>query len=174
MAKKTAIKWPEKYQKQIDEAAKPKVVTPVPVVKRPGKTGRIKVSAAVDRTVDGIVFDSKLEAKLYLELVAWIGKDAFSLQPKFCLQPGFVDYQGKKQREIAYSADFLIGPPWVEGTPLTEQHLVVDVKGWKTELYRLKKKMFLFQQQRPILEVKKSSELLQLLLDHGIAVNKKP
>lgn len=167
---------PERYQKQIraqltKTAAAPSA--PPPAVPEP-KRGRIRVSKAVERTVDGIVFDSKMEAKLYRDLLGWIGKDAFSLQPKFCLQPAFADSKGKKHREIAYVGDFLIGPSWKEGEPLTEKHILIDVKGMLTEVYKLKRKLFLFRYQRPIIEVKKSSDLLRVLSEHGYATPAKP
>lgn len=92
-------------------------------------------------TVDGIKFDSKREATRYLDLKlmerAGLIED-LELQPKFLLQIGFT-LDGKTYREISYIADFkyhdLEKDEWV----------VEDVKskGTVTQVYKLKKKMFL-------------------------------
>ena len=89
--------------------------------------------------VDGIKFDSKKEAMRYKELKALerVGKiDRLELQPRFLLQDGF-RYDGKAVRKIEYVADFLY-------RDLSTFELVVeDVKGVKTDVYKLKKKLFL-------------------------------
>ena len=88
-------------------------------------------------TIDGTVFDSKKEASHYLLLKDRLNKGEIkllSLQPSFTLQEGF-RYEGKAIRPIKYIADF----KYHEGNDL----VIVDVKGFKTEVYNLKKKMFL-------------------------------
>ena len=89
--------------------------------------------------VDGITFDSKKEATRYRELKALehVGKiDRLELQPRFILMDGF-RYEGKAVRKIEYVADFLY-------RDLSTYELVVeDVKGVKTDVYKLKKKLFL-------------------------------
>ncbi len=95
--------------------------------------------------VDGITFASAKEAKRYQELLliekaGWL-KD-LTLQPKFILQDGFKDRDGKRIRVIEYIADFRYkdaGPGANCETPWT----VEDCKGFKTEVYRIKKKLFL-------------------------------
>ncbi len=89
--------------------------------------------------VDGITFDSKKEAARYGELkllekagVIW----KLELQPRFLLLPGF-RYEGKAIRKIEYIADFR----YVDKE--TGQEVVEDVKGAKTEIYKIKKKLFL-------------------------------
>lgn len=88
--------------------------------------------------IDGIVFDSKAEALRYLELKDKEKRGKISdlhLQPKFTLQDGFTDLEGTRHRPITYIADF----EYVElGTLVVE-----DVKGRQTEVYRLKKKLFI-------------------------------
>ena len=89
--------------------------------------------------VDGITFDSKKEARRYQELKllerAGVIKD-LSLQPNFLLQDKF-KYKGKTERKIEYIADFqyyiIKDKKWV----------IEDVKGFKTDVYKLKKKLFL-------------------------------
>lgn len=89
--------------------------------------------------VDGIKFDSKKEAERYKELKALerVGKiERLELQPRFTLMDGF-RYEGKAVRKIEYVADFLY-------RDLSTLELVVeDVKGVKTDVYKLKKKLFL-------------------------------
>ena len=87
--------------------------------------------------VDGIKFDSKKEANRYLELKILERAGVISnliLQPKFLLQDGF-ERDGKKYRVIFYIADF----EYIQDG----KRIVEDVKGVKTDIYKLKKKMFL-------------------------------
>lgn len=87
---------------------------------------------------DGILFDSKKEANRYMELkmLKRAGEiEHLRLQPVFKIYPSFV-YQGKKYPEIKYIADFMYkeGNTWI----------VEDVKGVRTAVYQIKKKMFLY------------------------------
>ena len=88
--------------------------------------------------VDGISFDSKREANRYceLKLLEKCGKiKDLKLQHKFELQPPF-SKNGKTIRAITYVADFTYFD--LEKT----KNVVEDVKGYKTDVYQLKKKMF--------------------------------
>jgi hypothetical protein len=90
--------------------------------------------------VMGIKFDSKKEANRYLELLLLQRAKEIKeleLQPEFLLLPPF-KYKNKSYREIKYKADFKYKNK--EG-----QIIVEDVKGFKTDVYNLKKKMFLYQ-----------------------------
>ena len=87
--------------------------------------------------IDGIEFDSKKEGKRYQELkmLEKAGKiKDLKLQPKFLLQESF-KYKGKTQRAIFYIADF----EYIKDG----KRIVEDVKGVKTDVYKLKKKLFL-------------------------------
>ena len=87
---------------------------------------------------EGFRFDSKKEAKRYQELriLEKAGKiKDLKLQPVFILQEGFY-YQGKAIRQITYRADF-------EYVDENGNRVVEDVKGFKTDVYKLKKKLFL-------------------------------
>ena len=89
--------------------------------------------------VDGIKFDSKKEAMRYehLKNLEHVGKiDKLELQPRFVLMDGF-RYEGKAVRKIEYVADF------VYRDLSTYELIVEDVKGVKTDVYKLKKKLFL-------------------------------
>ena len=90
-------------------------------------------------TLDGHRFDSRREAKRYEELKALeaAGKIAqLELQPRFELQPAF-RYRGEAVRKIEYVADFRY-LDYERGGLVVE-----DVKGMKTDVYRLKRKLFL-------------------------------
>ena len=90
-------------------------------------------------TVDNILFDSKKEAKRYqqLKLMEKAGLITnLALQPKFILQDSFV-YKNRTYRKIEYIADFSY-------IRVNDDMLVVeDVKGLKTDVFKLKEKMFL-------------------------------
>ena len=98
--------------------------------------------------IQGHVFDSIKEAERYLELGQRQKKGEIqdlALQPSFVLQYGFTDNQGKKHRPITYIADFMY---WETKKP--EATIVEDVKGMKTEVYKLKKKLLLFKHKNII------------------------
>lgn len=88
---------------------------------------------------NGIKFDSKKEMERYknlkiLERTNYIC--SLELQAKFLLQDGYTNAKGKKIRPIYYIADFFY-------FDYTDRRWVVeDVKGVRTEVYKLKKKLF--------------------------------
>lgn len=87
--------------------------------------------------IDGIEFDSKLEGEYYLHLKEMKAQGVildFSLQPKFLLQDSFKK-NGKTFRKIEYVADFLI-------TLLDGEKEVIDVKGFETADFKIKRKIF--------------------------------
>lgn len=89
--------------------------------------------------VDGITFDSKKEANRYLELkkLKKAGAiDDLELQVKFVLIP-----KQEGERECSYIADF------VYKVNKTGETVVEDVKSsprYKTDVYKIKKKLMLF------------------------------
>lgn len=92
--------------------------------------------------VDGHKFDSKREAewyKRYREMEKRGEIKDLELQPRFLLQPSYKK-NGRTVRKIEYVADFRFIECNLEETP----H-VVDVKGMKTPVYKMKKKMFEYQ-----------------------------
>lgn len=89
-------------------------------------------------TIDGIKFDSTKEANRYVELkyLEKAGKiKDLVLQPKFLLQPSYKK-NGKTIRKIEYVADF----SYLDIK--TNKIYIEDVKGMKTDVYKLKKKIF--------------------------------
>lgn len=77
--------------------------------------------------VDGIKFDSILESEFYLLLKK--KNVEFTLQPRFELQDKFKK-KDTKYMAITYVGDFRV------------KDLVIDVKGMKTPVFNLKKKLF--------------------------------
>lgn len=98
--------------------------------------------------VNGIKFDSELEANHYKTLLLLERAGAIKnlrLQVKFELQPSF-NKNGKHYRAINYVADFVY-------YDISKKKTVVeDTKGYLTEIYKLKKK--LFEYKFPELELK--------------------
>jgi len=89
--------------------------------------------------VDGILFDSKKEAKWYLYYRELLRSGVISdlkLQTKFILQENF-KYNEKTERKISYIADF--------SYMQNNNFYVIDVKGMKTDVYKIKRKLFLFK-----------------------------
>ena len=101
-----------------------------------------------EKVVDGIKFDSKLEAKRYIQLKllqrAGEIKD-LRTQPSFVLQPSYKK-NGKTIRAIKYVADFVYYDVRENKT------FVEDTKGFRNDMYKLKKKIF--EYKYPDLEIK--------------------
>lgn len=122
----------EEYQ----DFLKRKGIEPPPKMRRPKQSKYSNKKT----TIDGITFDSKREARYYLDLkrlkAAGEIKD-FGLQPKYELQPKFKK-NGETHQAITYSADFIVDHN--DGT--TEIIDIKSAKNFKTEVYRIKKKLF--------------------------------
>nr|DAF46547.1 MAG TPA: Endonuclease [Myoviridae sp. ct1ba2] len=100
---------------------------------------RLNKYNAKKTVVDGIEFDSIREADRYCELKLLEKAKKIrnlELQPRFLLQDKFKDKQGNTHRKIEYVADFLY-------IDKLGRNIVEDVKGVLTDVYKLKKKMFL-------------------------------
>lgn len=86
--------------------------------------------------VDGMAFDSKREADRYLVLKS-MEEDGdiedLRRQVRYELVPAF-DVDGKHYRPVYYVADFVYAAGGKE--------VVEDVKGMRTDVYRLKSKLF--------------------------------
>lgn len=90
--------------------------------------------------LDGLVFDSKKESAKYSELVllqrAGIVADFRHHPQAFLLQKGFRDPQTRRWvRPITYTPDFWV--KYVDG-----REVWIDTKGYRTDVYRLKLKLF--------------------------------
>ena len=93
-------------------------------------------------TYQGLTFDSKKEFEYYLIL-----KDkekrglVFNIKRQVPLeiQPAFTDKTGVKHRAITYKADF------VYTDRVSGKVKYIDVKGFRTEVYKLKKKLLAYK-----------------------------
>ena len=99
--------------------------------------------------LDGTKFDSNRECQRYIELKTMLNagliKD-LELQKTFVLQEGY-SINGHKVRPITYKADFVYFD--------IEKHktVVEDVKGMRTDVYKIKKKLFEYKFRMPIVEI---------------------
>jgi hypothetical protein len=87
--------------------------------------------------VGGVEYDSKKESKRAqeLEYLEKLGKiKNLQKQVRFILQDGYVNNQGQKIRPISYIADFVYEE---DGKKIVE-----DSKGFRTEVFLIKKKLF--------------------------------
>lgn len=98
---------------------------------------------------NGITFDSIKEKNRYIELKllerAGLIKD-LKLQYEFELQPAFIINE-KKIRKISYIADF-----YYFDNKLND-YVVEDTKGMRTDVYKIKKKVFEYKYKREIYEI---------------------
>ena len=101
--------------------------------------------------IDGINFSSKKEASRYFELKLLLKAGVISdleLQPEFELQPKYIKNK-KTIRAIKYIADFRYNDE--------KSNLIIeDVKSsatFKTDVYKLKKKMFEYKYPLTITEI---------------------
>lgn len=88
--------------------------------------------------INGIEFMSKREANRYLELKSMLDKGEISeleLQVPFTLIEPFT-LNKKKYRKMEYIADFVY---MQDGKQIVE-----DTKGYKTEVYKIKKKLMAY------------------------------
>ena len=99
-------------------------------------------------SIDGKIFQSKLEAKRYKQL-ALLEKAGeiknLQMQVKFELQEAFTKNK-KHHRAITYTADFM----YFDNR--SEQVIVEDTKGMKTDVFKIKQK--LFEYKYPTLSLK--------------------
>lgn len=89
-------------------------------------------------TIDGHTFPSKREAEYYLVYKDMLKRGEIvdlQLQPRFELIPAYKNSAGKKVRPCHYTADFLLTYP-------DARKKVVEVKGYRTRDYILRRKMF--------------------------------
>ena len=90
------------------------------------------------KTVDGITFDSILEARRYIILKARLEAGTISdlrLQPHYTIMEGYKDLSGTYIRPVQYIADFsyIINED--------RRRIVEDAKGVRTEAYAIKRKL---------------------------------
>ena len=102
-------------------------------IKKESKYGNKQVK------IDGYTFDSKDEAKMYNELKLMDKCRLISdleVHPLFMILAGFTDRDGIEVSKIMYEADFMFYDYKVKKTR------VLDCKGFKTDVFKLKEKLF--------------------------------
>lgn len=119
-----------------------------------------KVINATEVTVNGIKYRSKLEARC-----AQILKEnniSFEYEPlKIEYIPKF-EYYGEKYRAAFYTPDFIV-----------DNKYILEIKGWKTDTYRYKKKLVLLKLLKDnnytkyrFFEIKTITQLKQWIKDY--------
>lgn len=108
--------------------------------KSPNQATKDKVSKLknIRKVVDGISFQSSIEARAYQILKLWERAGAISdlrMQPAFTLQERFRDNSGRTIRAITYSADFRFFDN------ATRKLRFVDAKGMVTQAFKKSIKM---------------------------------
>jgi len=96
---------------------------------------------------NGMLFDSKKELKRYQELLILLRAgeiDNLQRQITYELLPAFTKHK-KKYRNICYVADF-------QYTDKAGNVIVEDVKGMRTDVYLMKKKMFEYMYKNLIIK----------------------
>ena len=98
-------------------------------------------------TIDGIVFDSRLEGRYYEHLLYLMNDgvvESFEMKKSYTLLDKFPHPKtGKTVRAIKYTPDFEV--KYADG------HVeVVDTKGMKTRDFIMRCKMFMFRYQIPL------------------------
>lgn len=99
------------------------------------------------KIVEGHEFRSTLEADAYQLLKSWERAGHISeliLQPKFLLQPRFLRH-GVSIRGMYYTADFQF--------VRDEQTVVIEAKGYRTDAFLLRKKLFLKKYPELVYEI---------------------
>lgn len=104
-------------------------------------------------TIDNIEFSSKKEGMRYLQLKCMQERGEIKdlkLQVVFELQPSF-KLDNKTIRAITYVADYTYMEN-INGAIPTWKQVVEDCKGYRTDIYRMKKKLFEYKYQTTIRE----------------------
>lgn len=134
----------EEYKELCSRMNKPREVSLVDTSSGPkeSKYHNRKADYRDPKTGETITFDSEKERDYYLMLkdrerrgeIRYLNRQ-FEIE----IQPAFTDKKGTKIRAIKYKADFYFYDRSLESWR------VIDVKGFKTEVYRLKKKLLAYR-----------------------------
>lgn len=100
---------------------------------------------ASKETVNGVDFDSRMEADYYTSILlprATRGEiRGLSIHPTYTLLPDFV-YDGKSIKGLRYSADF----SFIDNA--TNRENVIEIKGVEDKSFIMRKKIFLYQHRK--------------------------
>lgn len=112
--------------------------------KKPSKYNNNKPTYYDPEIKETLTFDSNKELEYYLLLKDREKRGEITdleRQVTFNILPDFTDRVGKKHKAINYIADFF----YKDLTPSKYGYHVIDVKGYKTEVYRIKKKLLAYK-----------------------------
>lgn len=116
------------------------------------KSGNKKIMNATPTTIDGIRFRSKIESYAY-----HLFKNAGLLfeyeNKRFTLNESYI-HEGKKIKHITWKPDFVF----------EDRKLIVDTKGFKTEAFKMKLKMFQLKYPEYTVLLPSTKEHIHLLL----------
>ena len=101
---------------------------------------------------EGIKFDSEMERDYYLFLLRTIPKERIVIKPKYTLIDAFVNYEGKKVRATTYEADYVILNEFGQSIE------VIDVKGFETADFKIKKKLFEYRYNKKLTLITKNPD----------------
>lgn len=120
------------------------------------KSSKYKAKKTV---IDGIVFDSKLEAEyyVYLKMLKKLGKiQGFDRQMKYELIPSYKQTDTNKTiRGVSYVVDFVV---YYNDNTVA----YIDTKGYETADFKIKKKLFETKYQVRLLLVKRKGKSFQV------------
>lgn len=132
-----------------------------------GGFGKFGVSSKESRTLNGVVYDSKLEMNFHVELLKHFEAHEIQQQVVFELQPGFRNaWDGSWQRPIHYKADFVLGSVTVRADGTNSPgigSLVLDAKGMILPQFRTACRLFEYQHRKPVFAVKRMKQLRELI-----------
>ena len=103
------------------------------------RNNKYNVSDKSKRMFYGKLFDSKAEGEMYLVLKSEEEKGNIKnlrTQIKFILQEAFIDAHELNHKKITYSPDFVFYDN------KQKRVRILDAKGYNTDVFKLKKKMF--------------------------------
>ena len=134
----------EEYKELCSRMNKPREVSLVDTSsgKKKAKYHNRKADYRDPKTGETITFDSEKERDYYLLLKDRERRgeiNCLNRQFEIVIQPAFTDIKGTKIRAIKYKADFYFYDRSLESWR------VIDVKGYKTEIYKLKKKLLAYR-----------------------------
>jgi hypothetical protein len=126
---------------------------------------KYRVSNKADRTLDGIVFASKLEMNRYSFLMLMQKSKKIKnleLQPPFILCDSFY-VRGKKHRGLKFTADFAYD------RVSDNQHIIEDCKGYPSRDYIVRLAWFLSKGLKlEFHEIKDANEIGGIEIDKGV------
>ena len=131
----------ENYRSFIKRQKKNGKAASIPEPPRPSKYHNKKSTYYDPDLNESLAFDSLKELDYYFILKDRLKRGEITdlrRQVSIIIQPAF-DFNGKRIREITYRADFMYIDK-KDGLP----H-IIDVKGMRTDVYKLKKKLLLYQ-----------------------------